>query len=104
MIEANAALKSLVNRDTEEGYWEYVRRLASENGVHPKDSEAVRQFDRQRPKKMSNDDWENPYDPDAKIGPPKAGASDMIYKPWIWTPVPSWKRKCVWDTKLIRKI
>jgi transposase len=81
VIEANAALKSLVNRDTQEAYWEYVRRLASENGVNPKDIEAVRQFDRKRPKKMSNDDWENPHDPDAKIGPTKAGAIDMIYKP-----------------------
>ena len=81
VIEANAALKSLVNRDTQEAYWEYVRRLAGENGVNPKDSEAVRQFDRQRPKKMSNDDWENPHDPDAKLGPTKAGAIDMIYKP-----------------------
>lgn len=81
VIEANAALKSLINRDTQEAYWEYVRRLASENGVDPKDSEAVRQFDRKRPKKMSNDDWENPYDPDAKIGPTKAGAIDMLYKP-----------------------
>jgi transposase len=81
VIEANAALKSLVNRDTEEAYWDYVRRLAIENGVDPKDSDAVRQFDRKRPKKMSNDDWKNPYDPDAKIGPTKAGAIDMIYKP-----------------------
>ena len=81
VIEANAALKSLVNRDTEEAYWDYVRRLASENGVDSKDSEAVRQFDRQRPKKMSNDDWKNPHDPDAKIGPTKAGAIDMMYKP-----------------------
>ena len=81
VIEANAALKSLVNRDTQEAYWDYVRRLAGENGVDPSDTEAVRQFDRKRPKKMSNDDWENPYDPDAKIGPTKAGAIDMIYKP-----------------------
>jgi len=81
VIEANAALKSLVNRDTEEAYWEYVRRLASESGVDPKDSEAVRQFDRKRAKKMSNDEWQNPHDPDAKIGPTKAGAIDMIYKP-----------------------
>jgi len=81
VIEANASLKSLVNRDTQEAYWEYVRRLAAENGVNPKDAEAVRQFDRKRPKKMSNDDWENPHDPDAKIGPTKAGAIDMIYKP-----------------------
>ena len=81
VIEANAALKNLVNRNTEEAYWEYVRRLASENGIDPKNAEAVRQFDRKRPKKMSNAEWVNPYDPDAKIGQTKAGATDMIYKP-----------------------
>ena len=81
VIEANAALKTLVNRDTEEAYWEYVKRLAGENGIDPKDAEAVRQFDRKRPKKMSNQEWVNPNDPDAKIGQTKAGATDMIYKP-----------------------
>ena len=81
VIEANASLKGLVNRHTEEAYWEFVRRLASENGIDPKDSNAVRQFDRKRPKKMSNEDWENPHDPDAKIGPTKAGSTAMIYKP-----------------------
>jgi len=81
VIEANAALRSLVNRQTEEAYWDYVRRLAAENGIDPKDPAAVRQFDRKRPKKMSNQEWVNPHDPDAKIGPTKAGATDMIYKP-----------------------
>jgi transposase len=81
VIEANASLKGLVNRQTEEAYWEYVRRLAAESGIDPQDADAVRRFDRKRPKKMSNQDWENPNDPDAKIGPTKAGATDMIYKP-----------------------
>jgi len=81
VIEANASLRGLVNRQTEEAYWDYVRRLAAENGIDPQDSAAVRRFDRKRPKKMSNRDWENPNDPDAKIGPTKAGATDMIYKP-----------------------
>jgi len=81
VIEANASLKGLVNRQTEEAYWEYVRRLAAENGIDTRDADAVRRFDRKRPKKMSNQDWENPNDPDAKIGPTKAGATDMIYKP-----------------------
>ncbi len=71
VIQANAALKSLINRNTEEAYWEYVRRLASENGIDPKNAEAVRQFDRKRPKKMRNEEWVNPHDPDAKIGPTK---------------------------------
>lgn len=81
VLEANAALKSLINRNTPEAYWEYVQRLAKENGIDPKNVAAVRHFDRQRPKKMSNEEWVNPYDPDAKIGPTKAGATDMIYKP-----------------------
>ena len=81
VIAANAALKSLVNRNTEEAYWEYVQRLASAQGIDPQNAEAVRQFDRKRPKTMSNEEWVNPHDPDAKIGPTKAGATDMIYKP-----------------------
>ena len=81
VIEANASLRNLVNRNTAEVYWDYVRRLAAESGIDPKDADAVRRFDRKRPKKMSNDDWRNPHDPDAKIGPTKTGGTDMIYKP-----------------------
>jgi transposase len=81
VMEANASLRGLVNRNTGEAYWEYVKRLAGERGIDPRDSAAVRKFDRQRPKKMSNQEWENPVDPDAKIGPKKDGATDMIYKP-----------------------
>ena len=81
VIEANASLRGLVNRNTGEQYWEYVKRLAQESGIDPNDTEAVRKFDRKRPKKMSNKEWENPEDPDAKIGPKKDGATDMIHKP-----------------------
>ena len=59
----------------------YVKRLAAEQGIDPEDAAAVRKFDRQRPGKGSNQDWENPHDPDAKIGPRKHGGMDMIYKP-----------------------
>ncbi|HUZ06257.1 MAG TPA: hypothetical protein VMV89_02080 [Candidatus Paceibacterota bacterium] len=58
-----------------------MQRLAATAGIDPKDADAVRRFDRRRPKKMSNEEWVNPHDPDAKIGPTKAGATDMIYKP-----------------------
>ncbi len=81
VMEANASLRALVNRNTGEQYWEYVKGLAKESGVDPNDAEAVRKFDRKRPKKMSNQEWKNPHDPDAKIGPKKDGATDMIYKP-----------------------
>jgi transposase len=81
VMEANASLRGLVNRNTGEAYWDYVKRLAAESGINPEDSAAVRKFDRKRPKKMSNQEWENPDDPAAKIGPKKDGATDMIYKP-----------------------
>jgi transposase len=81
VLEANASLRGLVHRNTGEAYWDYVKRLAGESGVDPRDSAAVRKFDRKRPKKMSNQEWENPHDPEAKIGPKKDGATDMIYKP-----------------------
>lgn len=81
VIEANASLRALVNRNTEEQYWDYVKRLAAEQGIDPEDTTAVRRFDRHRPGKGSNQEWQNPHDPDAKIGRTKDGATDMIYKP-----------------------
>lgn len=81
VIEANASLRALVNRNTEEQYWDYVKRLAAEQGIDPEDTAAVRKFDRNRPGKGSNKEWVNPHDPDAKIGRTKDGATDMIYKP-----------------------
>jgi len=81
VIEANASLRALVHRNTEEQYWDYVKRLAAENGIDPEDTAAVRRFDRHRPGKGSNQEWQNPHDPDAKIGRTKDGATDMIYKP-----------------------
>ncbi len=81
VIEANASLRALVHRNTEGQYWDYVKRLAAEQGIDPEDSAAVRRFDRNRPGKGSNAQWKNPHDPDAKIGRTKDGATDMIYKP-----------------------
>lgn len=81
VIEANASLRALVHRNTEEQYWDYVKRLAAESGIDPDDAAAVRKFDRHRPGKGSNQEWVNPNDPDAKIGRTKDGATDMIYKP-----------------------
>ena len=81
VIEANASLRALVHRNTEEQYWDYVKRLAAEQGIDPDDTAAVRKFDRNRPGKGSNQEWQNPHDPDAKIGRTKDGATDMIYKP-----------------------
>jgi len=82
VIEANASLRSLTERNTEEGYWDYVQRLAREAGLETTDGAALRNFDRKRVgKKMSNEQWQNPHDPDAKIGRTKDGATDMVYLP-----------------------
>jgi transposase len=81
-IEANASLSLLKNRMTEECYTEYIKELAKQSGVNPEDRAAVARFDRKREgRKTSNKEWYNPYDPDAKIGKTKSGATDMIYKP-----------------------
>lgn len=82
IIEANASLSALTNRMTQESYDEYVKSLAAEAGVEVKDKAAVARFDRKRPgRKTSNKEWQNPFDPDAKIGQTKHGATDMVYKP-----------------------
>jgi len=82
IIEANASLRGLEHRNTEESYWDYVKRLAAESGIDPQDTKAVRRFDKQRSgRKTSNADWQNPHDPEAKVGRTKDGACDMVYKP-----------------------
>lgn len=58
VIEANASLRSLEHRNTEQSYWEYVKGLAVEAGIDPEDGEAVRRFDRKRPgRNTSNKEW-----------------------------------------------
>src|SRR5580765_261489 len=82
VIEANASLRALEHRNPEESYWDYVRRLAAEAGLDPADPKAVRRFDKKREgRKTSNQDWQNPHDPEAKVGRTKDGATDMTYKP-----------------------
>lgn len=81
VIEANASLKSLVVRNTEEAYWDYVKNLAQAEGIDPNDEKALRRFDRKRPgKKLSNEQFKNRHDADAKISRQK-GKTDLVYKP-----------------------
>ena len=72
-LEANAAMRSIVRRDTGESYMEYVRRLAVEAGLDGDDDEAVRRMDRKRKKKTSNEEWVNPHDPEAEVTKMKEG-------------------------------
>src|SRR6266849_109076 len=79
-LEANAAMKSIVRRDTGESYTAYLKRLAVAEGVDPEDAAALRRMDRKRAKKMSNDVWENPNDPEAEITRLKDGCTALAYK------------------------
>ena len=79
-LEANAAMRSIVRRDTGEGYMEYLRRLAAEAGIDSTDDTAVRRRDRKRKKKTSNEEWVNPHDRDAEVTKMKNGATHLAYK------------------------
>jgi transposase len=81
-VEANASLEKLTRREDGKSYREYVGELAAEaEGIDPEDTAAVAEFDRRRKdKKVNNEEWFSPNDPDAKIGPRKDGAWDMIHK------------------------
>jgi transposase len=82
VLEANASLRSLEHRLSGESYAEFVRGLAEAAGVDTSDPAAVRRFDKKRGgRKTSNDEWQNPHDPDAKVGRTKRGTTRMIYKP-----------------------
>jgi len=59
-----------------------VKRLAKAAGVDASDPRAVSTFHRKRKgRKTSNNEWRNPQDPDAKVGPDKKGATPMLYRP-----------------------
>jgi transposase len=79
-LEANAAMKSIVRRDTGENYNAYLKRLAEAEGVESTDAAALRRMDRKRKKKTSNEDWESPSDGEAEITKLKDGRTALAYK------------------------
>ncbi len=80
-LEANAAMKSIVRRDTGKGWSDYVRELAKEEGIEDPTEEDLRRFDRKRRgKKVPNEDWQSPSDPDSRISKMKDGRTHLAYK------------------------
>lgn len=79
-LEANAALRSIVRRDTGESYGEFLMRLAKASGIATPTREDLARLDRNRPKKGSNDDWTHPHDPDARITKMKDGRTHLAHK------------------------
>jgi transposase len=79
-LEANAAMRSIVRRDTGESYQAFLTRLADASGIKTPTREALARLDRKRKKKTSNKDWTNPYDPDAKVTKMKDGRTHLAHK------------------------
>jgi len=80
-LEANAAMKSIVRKDTGEDWKEYLQGLAKAEGIPNPSEEDLRRLDRARKdKKVSNEQWESPTDPDSRIAKMKDGRTHLAYK------------------------
>jgi transposase len=79
-LEANAAMRSIVRRDTGEGYSDFLTGLAKTSGIETPTREDLAKLDRDRAKKGSNEEWEHPDDPDAKITKMKDGRTHLAHK------------------------
>ena len=79
-LEANAAMRSIVRRDTGESYPGFLEGLARPSGIEMPTREELAKLDRKRPKKASNQDWRHPHDPEARITKMKDGRTHMAHK------------------------
>jgi transposase len=80
-LEANAAMKGIVRKDTGEDWKEYLKRLMAAEGIEDPTDEDIRRFDKGRKKKkVSNKEWESPADADSRIAKMKDGTTHLAYK------------------------
>ena len=80
-LEANAAMRSIERRDTGESYEAFVRRLAEASGIETPTRAELARFDRSRKnKKTSNEQWQSPQDPDAKVAKMKNSRTHLAHK------------------------
>lgn len=83
-LEANAAMKAIVRRDSGEDWKEYLKQLAADEGIEIDSDDDLRRFDQQRKKhgkkKVSNEEWTSPTDPDSRILRMKDGRTHLAYK------------------------
>ena len=79
-LEANAALRSIVRRDSGETYQEFLTRLAQASGIETPTRADLARLDRTRPKKGRNKDWRHPHAPDARITKMKDGRTHLAHK------------------------
>jgi len=79
-LEANAALRSIVRRDSGETYQEFLTHLAQASGIETPTRADLARLDRRRPKKGRNTEWRHPHDPDARITKMKDGRTHLAHK------------------------
>ena len=79
-LEANAAMRSIVRRDTGESYQQFLTRLAKASGLKTPSRAALARLDRRRKKRTANAEWVNPSDPDAKVTQLKDGRTHLAHK------------------------
>src|ERR1700683_1926973 len=79
-LEANAAMRSIVRRDTGETYDEFLCGLAKASGIDTPTREDLVRLDRKRKKRMSNQEWKSPADGDARIAKMKDGSTHLAHK------------------------
>jgi transposase len=80
-LEANAAMRSIVRRDSGESYDAFLTKLAKESGIKTPTRHDIARLDRRRGKgKASNEDWKSPSDPDARITKMKDGRTHLAHK------------------------
>src|ERR1017187_6215788 len=79
-LEANAAMRSIVRRDTGESYNQFLTGLAQASGIETPTREELARLDRKRKKRTSNKEWKSPVDGDARIAKMKDGRTHLAYK------------------------
>jgi len=79
-LEANAAMRSIIRRDTGESYEEFLRGLAKASGIETPTREDLLRLDRKRKKRTSNQEWKSPADEDARIAKMKDGRTHLAHK------------------------
>ncbi|MBN1490321.1 MAG: transposase [Phycisphaerae bacterium] len=78
--EADRAMRSIVRRDTNESYQEFLTRLAKESSIETPTREDLAKLDKQRKHKASNNDRQSPSDPDARVTKMKDGRTHLAHK------------------------
>jgi transposase len=79
-LEANAAMRSIVRRDTGASYEEFLTGLAKASGIETPTREQLARLDRKRKKRTSNKEWKSPVDEDARVAKMKDGRTHLAHK------------------------